>query len=99
MCLVKGKKTRYTAEELAMLANEYVQIRGPVIGGKLEQKEKFDKSKVKCFSCQEKGHYSYECKNRDPAKEGRLGISSTPGYKGYDRMSTKGQVNGQNIDW
>ncbi len=42
-----------------------------MIGGNLGQRGKFDKSKVKCFSCQEKGHYSYECKNRNPAQEGQ----------------------------
>jgi hypothetical protein len=53
----------------------------------LEQRGKFDKSKVKCFSCQEKGHYAYECKNRNTDKGGHLGISSTPGYKISDRMN------------
>ena len=51
-CVWLKKRKPATAEELAMLANEYVQIRGPVIGGKLGQRAgKFDKSKVKCFSC------------------------------------------------
>ena len=72
LCVWLKERKPATAEELAMLANEYVQIRGgPVIGGNLGQRGKFDKSKVKCFSCQEKGHYSYECKNRNPAQEGQ----------------------------
>ena len=89
LCMWLKERKPATAEELATLANEYVQIRkGPVIGGKLEQRGKFDKSKVKCFSCQEKGHYAYECKNRNTDKGGHLGISSTPGYKISDRMHT-----------
>ena len=84
LCVWLKERKPATAEELAMLANEYVQIRGgPVIGGKLGQRGKFDKSKVKCFSCQEKGHYSYECKNWNV-------ISGTLGKRGkFDKSKVK----------
>ncbi len=39
LCVWLKERKPATAEELAMLANEYVQIRGPVIGGKLGQKD------------------------------------------------------------
>ena len=106
---LKERKPK-TAEELANLANDYVQSRKePLIDGKYvsgkrndirrpknedlyklsekfhennkvdqdrpaieKSQEKFDKSKVKCFSCKEKGHYAHECpkrkkRNQNPA--------------------------------
>ena len=99
LCVWLKERKPATAEELAMLANEYVQIRkSPIIDEKFGKKRKYDKTKVTCFVCQEKGHYSYECKSRNAAHEGHLGISSTPGNKYYDRMSIKAQLSGQTID-
>ena len=109
------EKNPKTAEELATLANTYVQSRkGPLIDGKYvdsakrlntgfkrpyvgfnkssdnnlgnkdggnlgmpkpgikQVREKFDKSNVKCFNCQEKGHYAHECrvKKKSPNERG-----------------------------
>ena len=71
LCVSLRERKPATAEELATLANEYVQIRtGPIIGEKFGEKGKYDKSKVTCFACQEKGHYSYECKNQNGEQGG-----------------------------
>jgi hypothetical protein len=55
LCVWLKERKPHTADELATLANEYVQIRElPRISGKPGQPGNFDKSKVKCFACQEK---------------------------------------------
>jgi hypothetical protein len=33
-------------------------------------REKFDKSNVKCFNCQEKGHYAHECRAKKKSPNG-----------------------------
>ncbi|CAB3985381.1 Retrovirus-related Pol poly from transposon [Paramuricea clavata] len=99
-----------TAEELANLANDYVQSRkGPLIDGKYVSakrndnkprnddfckmrdkvyennkgnpdkpdfgkfRDKLDKSRVKCFNCQEKGHYAHECRKKKKQNAALLG--------------------------
>ncbi|CAB4034098.1 Retrovirus-related Pol poly from transposon [Paramuricea clavata] len=118
-----------TAEELANLANDYVQSRkGPLIDGKYVSakrndnkprnddfckmrdkvyennkgnpdkpdfgkfRDKLDKSKVKCFNCQEKGHYAHECRKKNKQNAAFLG-------KGYNTLGSYivGNLNGNKV--
>ena len=127
---LKEKKPN-TAEELANLANDYVQSRkGPLIDGKYVSakrndnkprkddcckmrdkvyennkgnpdkpdfgkfRDKFDKSKVKCFNCQEKGHYAHECRKKKTQNAALLGMT-----KGYNTLGSYivGNLNGNKV--
>lgn len=127
---LKEKKPN-TVEELATLANEYVQCRkGPLIDGKyVESGKKLDaaskrtfanvkqardhnrsdidskfrqtqhrvinKSNVKCFKCQEKGHYAHECRVRKKFQSGAcLGIAPLCTILGNCLL---GKLNGKNV--
>ena len=55
LCVWLKDRKPTTAEELAMLANEYVQIRkGPITGRQSELMGIYDKSKVTCFHVNKK---------------------------------------------
>ncbi|KAJ0546553.1 putative transcription factor interactor and regulator CCHC(Zn) family [Helianthus annuus] len=50
----------------------------------------FDKSKVVCFRCREKGHFKRECKNQEPR-----GAKETSGKDDYYRKSIYQQITHQ----
>ncbi|KAJ0463948.1 putative transcription factor interactor and regulator CCHC(Zn) family [Helianthus annuus] len=79
-------------------AQRFIQITGrQELGGLLSTKLGFDKSKVTCFRCKQKGHFKRECVNREVADHGNLFHDDY--YKKAIYHKTGEHTSGESLKW